>query len=92
MRIVDLISESLHDVIAILKSDARQLEDVGTISLKEDWEDDLPRLAHRYDKEVRRVRNSFGDPEGADERDWIDAHMEATRLFLVTHGLADENV
>ena len=87
MRLVDLF-ETLHDVVFILKDDAEQLERLERIELKEDWEEEIPRLAHRYEKEIRRVSNQFSDPEGEDYRDWMDAHLEVTKDFLVKHGLA----
>ena len=79
---------TLHDVLVILKSDAGQLEELGLIELSEDWEQEVSRLAHRYEKEILRVYNSFSNPETSDEHDWIEAHMHATQEFLIRHGLA----
>lgn len=89
MRLIELF-ESLHDIVHILKDDAEQLEQLERVALKEDWEDEIPRLAHRYEKEIRRIHNSFSDPDGEDYRDWMDAHLEMTMNFLVKHGLAKQ--
>lgn len=88
MRLVELITETLHDVLVILKGDAEQLEQLDRIELKEDWEEEIPRLAHRYEKEIRRVYNSFDDPYEADEHEWFEAHMNTTEEFLIKHKLA----
>jgi hypothetical protein len=93
MRLIEVINESLHDVLEILRSDAEQLargdrEHIGVIELKEDWEEEIPRLAHRYEKEIQRVYNSFNDPYGDDESEWTDAHYRVTMNFLIRHKLA----
>lgn len=100
MRLHVLI-EDLHHALDILKSDAAQLaagdrDNVGVIELVPDWEEELPKLIHRYEKEIRSAYNSFEDPDDKDEREWIKAHYNVTMEFLVKHGLAkradDENI
>ena len=93
MRLFELLSESLHDVLDILKNDAEQLangerEHIGIIELTDDWEEEIPRLAHRFEKEMRSTYNSFIDPHGDDEIAWITAHYNLTMEFLIKHGLA----
>lgn len=93
MRLVQM--SDLYRTLDILKDDAAQLvsgsrDDIGTIELVEDWENQVPRLIHRYDKLITKVYNSFRDPEGEDEIKWIDAHFHMTKDFLIRHGLAKE--
>ena len=88
-----MLSESLHDALGMLRNDAEQLADgerdyIGVIELKDDWEEETARLAHRYEKEVKGLFNSFSDPHGDDEVAWIDAHFKLTMDFLIKHGLA----
>jgi predicted KAP-like P-loop ATPase len=94
VKLLNLITEDLHHVLNMMKNDANllaqgDLSHVGQITLIPDWEERLPRIIHRYEKEIRRVYNSFNDPEGADEGAWIDAHLHATMEFLIKHGLAE---
>ena len=90
MRLSDLF-ETLHDVVHILKDDAEQLEHMAKIELKEDWEEEIPRLAHRYEKEIGHLHNSrTREYEGEQYRDWLETHLNITLDFLVKHGLAKQ--
>ncbi len=85
----------LYQTLDILKSDAEQLAQglrdyIGVIKLEPDWEEQIPRLIHRYEKEIKSIYNSFMDPHGEDEVAWVDAHYGVTMNFLIKHGLATE--
>ena len=89
MRLIDL-AEDLHMALEILKSDAQQLAggerpDIGVVELEPNWEEQIPRLIHRYEKRIDEIFNSYNDPHGEDELNWIKAHFDATKDFLITH-------
>lgn len=95
MRLQDLIVENLHQALELLKMDAISLASgerayIGVIELKQEWEDELPKLIHRYEKEIQGAYNSFKDPDHKDEAEWIKAHYQVTMKFLITHGLAKQ--
>lgn len=82
----------LHHEIEMLKSDAKQLaqgmwDHIGVIELEPDWEEQIPRLIHRYEKKITRAYNSFPDPD-KDEAGWNSVHYRVTMEFLILHGLA----
>ena len=86
-------TESLHHTLDALVEDAKSLargerDNVGVIELNPDWENNIGKILHRYQKEIRRVAVSFSDPHGEDEAEWIKAHYRTTMEFLITHGLA----
>ena len=80
MRLNELITESLHDVLLQLKQDAALLasgmaNDIGEIELAPEWEDDVPRLVHRFVPELKKAKN-------------MSEQLKATYKFLLRHKLA----
>lgn len=76
MRLAELITESLHDVLLQFKHDAQMLADglvpeVGEVELAPEWEEELPRLIHRF--------STKGD---------VTQHLRDTYDFLIQHKLA----
>ena len=53
MRLAELTNENLHDVLLQFKHDAQMLADglapdVGVVELAPEWEEELPRVIHRF--------------------------------------------
>jgi len=77
MRLAELITESLHDVLLQFKQDAQLLADglaldIGVVELAPDWEDELPRLIHRFTPKASTMNEQ----------------LKATHDFLLQHKLA----
>lgn len=80
MRLEELVTESLHDVLVQFKQDAQLLADgmatnIGVVELAPEWEEDLPRLIHRFAPLLNKARN-------------MSDQLEATYKFLIQHKLA----
>lgn len=80
MRLNELMNESLHDVLQQFKQDAELLEkgmasDIGIVELAPDWEDDLPRLIHRFIPDLKKANT-------------MNKQIQATYNFLLQHRLA----
>jgi len=88
MRLREVLNEDLHQTLDQLKIDAAGLEQSGVIELVPDWEDNLPKLLHRYEAEKVKIWNSFSDPDYKDEDEFLETLLTTTVNFLITHGLA----
>ncbi len=82
-----------RDALEILQGDAKDLASgfrkyIGEIELADDFDEQLLRVAARFQKDLEQEYSTFDNPEGSDEESWVDARHELSMKFLVRHGLA----